>query len=326
MIFDVIIITLSFALLICTQYFFFFMKIVIYSTISILSIIVLAALGIHYIAPYAILKPPRINEPKLAEHFQQRLESLSISTADDLQLSAYLTSSAKAPSIAYFILLHGIGGCKEHFLGLSNKLRKQGIASIVFDSRAHGQSEGQYCTYGAKEKEDISAIIDLIKSRHPNAPIGIWGNSMGGAVAIQAMALDKRIDFGIIESTFTDLSQIVFDYQKRLFKIPSRKLSNYVLNRAGEIADFNPKFIQPIESVKNITQPILIAHGDADKNIPFAYGQALFAALSSEDKEFVRVPNGGHTGLFVTGGKKYENKLFSFIDRQLITANHLLSK
>ncbi len=301
----------------CTQLLFFLMKKNIYLVISLLSIVILSILAIHSVAPYAILKPPKVNHLKLAERFNQNLESLSISTADNISLSAYLITPTKNTPRGSIILLHGIGGCKEDFLGLSNKLRQQNIASIVFDSRAHGQSGGQFCTYGAKEKEDISAIIDLIESRYPNQPIGIWGNSMGGAIAIQAMASDKRINFGIIESTFTDLHQIVFDYQKRLLKIPSRALSDYVLKRAGEIASFNPTLIQPIEAVKHIKQPILLTHGDADKNIPFEYGQALFEALSAKDKEFVRVPNGGHTGLFITGGKKYENKLFNFIDRQL---------
>ena len=103
------------------------------------------------------------------------------------------------------ILVHGIGGCKESFLSLANRLANQGIASVLFDNRAHGQSGGQYSTYGFYEKKDISRIIDHIKEQDNQIPIGIWGNSLGGAIAIQSMEYDKRIHFGIIESTFTDM-------------------------------------------------------------------------------------------------------------------------
>ena len=180
-----------------------------------------------------------MNDPILAKQFKQNLEPLNISTVDGIELSAYWITPINPPR-GCLILLHGVGGCKEHFLGVANKLRQQDIASIVFDSRAHGQSGGQFCTYGAKEKHDVSVIVDLMEARYPHTPIGIWGNSMGGAVAIQAMALDKRISFGVIESTFTSLAKIGFDYQKRLSKISSRRLFNYVLKRVEKIANFNP--------------------------------------------------------------------------------------
>ena len=45
-----------------------------------------------------------------------------------------------------------------------------------------------------------------------------------------------------------------------------------------------------------IEQPIFIAHGDADLNIKFAYGQQLYEQAKSTDKEFYRVKDGGHYG------------------------------
>ena len=133
-------------------------------------------------------------------------------------------------------------------------------------------------------------------------PIGIWGSSMGGAIGILALAKDKRLKFGLIQSTFTELEQIVFDYKKRILKgIGIRFLSNYVLERAGKIANFNPKKVQPIEAVKNIEQSVMIAHGDTDKNIPYQYGQQLFDNLTATDKEFYLVRHGGHIGLWDAG-------------------------
>ena len=137
-------------------------------------------------------------------------------------------------------------------------------------------------------KKDIAQIVDKIKARQPNLPVGIWGNSLGGAIAIQALEFDERIKFGIIESTFTELNQIVFDYKKRILKgIGLKFLSDYALKKAGEIANFKPFKVQPIESVKNIEQPIFIAHGDADENISSKYGQQLFDKLKSKDKQFI---------------------------------------
>lgn len=275
-------------------------------------------IGINNIAPYAILQPPRINENIKPGNYNLRSSALNIITHDSLVLKGYFIEPKTDTAKGVVLFVHGIGGCKEHCLGLSEKLANMGIASLVFDSRAHGKSGGKYCTYGYKEKKDVSKIVDLIKNKYPDLKIGIWGNSLGGAVAIQALEYDERIGFGIIESTFTDLDQIVFDYQKRLSKgFGIRSISNYVLKRAGNIGSFDPKDVCPLNAVKNIEQPVLIAHGDADKNISVKYGKLLFENLRSKNKELVIVKGGEHFGLFETGGKEYKNKVFDFIENSL---------
>ena len=120
----------------CTQYLFFLMKKIIYLLAGLLSIAVISFIGIHFIAPYAILKPPKVNDPILAKQFKQNLEPLNISTVDGIELSAYWITPINPPR-GCLILLHGVGGCKEHFLGVANKLRQQDIASIVFLSLIH---------------------------------------------------------------------------------------------------------------------------------------------------------------------------------------------
>jgi len=279
---------------------------------------ILGIIGVYLIAPFAITQPPKIETSVTPEKMDLAFEDLNILTVDSVDLSGYWIKPETDSSKGILILIHGIGGCKEHFLGLAKELSKKGIESILFDGRAHGKSGGEFCTYGFKEKMDIAQIVDTIKSRKPNLPIGIWGNSLGGAIAIQALEVDKRIQFGVIESTFTDLNQIVFDYKKRILKgIGIRSLSDYALGRAGEVAGFDPLKIKPIESVKNIEQPVFMAHGDADENISFKYGQQLFDNLKTENKEFVLVKGGGHFGLFEAGGNDYKNKIMGFIERQL---------
>lgn len=289
-----------------------------YLVVGLFSIVILGFIGMNNIAPYAIIKPFKTSEAITPDQLGLKSEILDLTTKDGVELSAYWTKTETDTAKGIIILVHGIGGCKEHFLDLSKELSKKGIESIIFDGRAHGKSGGTFCTYGFKEKEDIAQIVDKIKQQQPDLPIGIWGNSLGGAIAIQALELEERIKFGIIESTFTDLEQIVFDYKKRILKgFAWRYLSNFALKRAGQIADFEPELVKPIESVKNIEQPVLIAHGDSDKNISWKYGQQLFDNLKSKNKEFVLIKRGGHFGLLTTGGVEYRDKLVNFIENNL---------
>jgi len=275
------------------------------------------------ILPYSIIKPQRISENITPDSLNLKSTHIDICVDKNVTLKGYWIQPDQNETKAIMILLHGIGGCKEHFLGLAKKLANKGIASIVFDSRAHGKSGGEYCTYGYKEKKDISKIINYIKSKAPTLPLGIWGNSMGGAIAIQALEEDNRLEFGIIESTFTELDQIVYDYQKRHLKgIGIKILTDFALKRAGEIGDFDPNMVKPIISVKNIEQPVLITHGDSDENISFHYGKALFDELKSKHKKFIKVKGGGHYDLSTKGGFNYNETIFDFLQNSIKKSQH----
>ena len=68
----------------------------------------------------------------------------------------------------------------------------------MLNLRGHGESRGTYCTFGYKEKYDIVSVIDeIMLDKRLSKNIGIWGQSLGGAIALQTMAIDKRIKYGV---------------------------------------------------------------------------------------------------------------------------------
>ncbi|MEL6636498.1 MAG: alpha/beta fold hydrolase [Bacteroidota bacterium] len=289
-----------------------------YTLAFFLLLALLFGVAVHFVAPYAIVQPPRIQEDLQPADLQLSSEELALRTEEGFPLAAYWIKSARDSVRGLIILVHGIGGCKEHFLPLAKELAQQGIETVVFDGRAHGRSGGEFCTFGYQEKKDISRIVDYIRQQQPDLKIGIWGNSLGGAIAIQALEIEQRIEFGIIESTFTRLDQIVYDYQQRLsMGLGKRWLSDHALRRAGALAQFDPQKVRPIESVRHLHQALFLAHGDRDENISVTYGQALFDQLASPQKELFIVPGGGHFDLFLQGGAPYKNALFHFINQQL---------
>ena len=160
--------------------------------------------------------------------------------------------------------------------------------------------------------------MNYLTLNHPTIPIGIWGTSLGGAIAIQSLEYDPRIDFGIIECTFTELDKIVYDYQKRIcFGLGFKFITDASLAKAGKLADFNPEEVKPINSVEHISQPMFMAHGKKDANISFGYGQQLFDNLKSKEKTFVALENQGHNYFYLAAGIEYRNKVIGFIEKQL---------
>ncbi|PQJ15166.1 alpha/beta hydrolase [Aureicoccus marinus] len=258
----------------------------------------------------------RLNEGT-PEDLELDYDNLVLIGQNDLELKGYWTLTKEEPK-AVVILVHGIGGNKEQMMNKADLLAQQGYDAILFDGRGHGESQGEHITYGFYEKEDIKRIVDFIKEENDSIPIGIWGNSMGGAIALQALEADERINFGIVESTFRSLDEVVFEYGKRMAKgVMIKQISDYALKRAAEEANFDPTAVQPIESAKEIEQAVLIAHGDSDKRISVDNAQDLFDSLKTEKKELVIVPRAGHLNMMEVGGEGFKSLVMDFVNSQV---------
>lgn len=240
-------------------------------------------------------------------------EYVTITTQDKLDLQGIFAHSQKDTLRGTIILLHGIRGYKEHFTPLSQDLNNRGYHTLSLDLRAHGESEGQYCTFGYYEKHDVQSAVDFLLNEKQLTHIGIWGQSLGGAIALQALAIEPRLEFGIVESTFSDFSTIVRDYSENTIGIRIPWLNDYLIYRAGQIAEFEPDSVRPSESSKLITQPMFIAHGDQDKRIKMSYGRKNFNRLSSIKKRFKIVKGANHLNLWQAGGDQYFEQLHIFL-------------
>lgn len=243
-------------------------------------------------------------------------EQLSYVSNDGLHLNAVLVKTSHVNPKGTILLIHGIRAGKEHYLPASKLLADNGYHSVLVDLRAHGQSEGKYCTFGFYEKQDITVLIDSLNKRNDvGANIGIWGNSLGAAVSLQAMAMDKRIKFGVIESTFSDFRTVVYDYSERTIGVNIPLINDYAIWWAEWMGEFDAEKVKPSEAVKHISQPVIMIHGDVDSNIDIKYGKLNYKNLLSKDKEFIEVHNANHGNVWQVGGESYFSKVITFVNR-----------
>lgn len=281
--------------------------------------ILIAYFTVNNILPYAPIKPNKfqslqiIKNPSLytPDKFNLEYQKLDFITTDNIQLKTHLIK-AKNPK-ATIILLHGIANNKESFYNLAKKYVKLDINVVLIDLRAHGQSEGVYCTFGYYEKYDIIQLIDKLDSLKIQKPYGIFGTSLGGAIALQTLEIEKRLEFGIIESTFDRLENVILEYSEDIFQFKSKYLVNMILTKSGDIANFNPFEVNPSESCKSIDVPMFIAHGDIDSKIPIKFNQINYQNLHTKQKRFITVKDANHLDLPNVGGEKYWNLIVKFL-------------
>jgi len=184
------------------------------------------------------------------------------------------------------IYLHGAADNRGSSLSVADHFVPPGFDVIAYDSRAHGDSEGKYCTYGFYEKRDLIKMLDGL----PPGPVVLLGSSLGAAVALQTAAIEKRITAVISIATFSDLRTV--GTERAPFVASAANIRD-AFAIAEKRASFSVDEVSPMAAAPAITAPVLLFHGKDDDEAPPAHSQRVFDALVAK-KELILVPDAGH--------------------------------
>ena len=73
---------------------------------------------------------------------------------------------------------------------------KEGIAVVSMDLRGHGQTEGKrgHCAPREEVLKDVDALIEYAQKLYPDAPVVMYGHSMGGNITLDYRARGEHND------------------------------------------------------------------------------------------------------------------------------------
>ena len=263
-------------------------KIILYSAVF--------ALGFGLVSLWSfwlVTRPPKIIGESTPETYGLNFERIEIEASDGIKLAGWLIPDAGnrqgAPAI---IILHGNGADKSDMLSFAKALHEK-FTVLLMDLRYFGESGGKYSTIGFKERGDASRAIDFLESRG-FTKIGIFGFSLGGAVAIMTAHEDNRILAAAAYPAHTDLRSIGRDTYGILgpLKYP---LVELMIVWAKLLIDKNALRDSPLESLQKLSIPILLTHSREDDQIPFSHAERLKDALKDNPRaEFYFMERGLH--------------------------------
>jgi pimeloyl-ACP methyl ester carboxylesterase len=248
----------------------------------------LASLASFWLA----VRPPRLVIPYAPRDFRLSVEEVTIVTDDGLRLAGWLAPRPGAPAV---ILLHGYPAEKADMLPLAAALAPR-FTVLLYDQRYFGRSEGRATTLGFRERADLRRAVDLLAARG-FAPVGVFGFSLGGAVALLAAAEDPRIRAVAAYAPFADLRLLGEELYAWLWlaKRPFVGMLR-VWSRAAFGADITRP--SPEEVAARLTIPVLLVASRDDEQIPFAHAERLRAALAGNPRaEFDLDARGRHGAL-----------------------------
>jgi hypothetical protein len=253
-----------------------------------------------------------------AKRLHVSLEDVQITSRDGILLRGWFMVP-EHPNGSLVVLLHGVADNRLGVLDYAKLLVGHGYAALLPDARAHGQSGGTIATYGILEKRDIHAWIDWAERHHPPTCVYGFGESMGAAIALQAIAEESRLCGLVAESPFATFREIAIDRVGQPFHAGpwlGRSLLRavvesgilYVRLRYGiNLAEAAPQL-----AVARSHTPVLLIHGAEDVNIPLRHSLLLQAA--NRGVGLWVVPNAFHTGAWSASPTEFPQRLLAALN------------
>jgi fermentation-respiration switch protein FrsA (DUF1100 family) len=167
--------------------------------------------------------------------------------------------------------------------------------ALMFDYRGYGKSEGQIHSENDIYLDGEAAYGYILSRGIKPENIIIWGQSLGGTVAIHT-AQWKHIFRTIIESSFTSMDSMA---SGQYWFLPTQLLLQF--------------HFDSINKISNILSPILIIHSPDDEMIGIQNGRELFEKANIP-KEFLET-RGSHNGGFSQSYLLYIEKLEKFFKK-----------
>jgi cephalosporin-C deacetylase len=183
-------------------------------------------------------------------------------------------------------------------------------AQFLLNIRGHGSSTKdvnpgfpKFLEYGLENPHtyifrgaymDCVRSIDFLCSRPEidSSRIGIWGTSMGGALALAASALDRRIKLCIFDLPFLSDFRNYFE----IGSWPSYQIRNYATRNNRSMASV----YQTLDyfDIKNLAPwvqcPVVMGVGLLDMTCPPAINFAAYNNVRVKNKVFYLYPDVGH--------------------------------
>lgn len=255
-----------------------------------------------------------LNEEFSAQEIDLEWESFEVVVSGGLSLKGQLLDKGAGRTAVF---CHGITWTRYGMFKYLEPFLDSSWNVVLYDHRAHGESEGRFATYGAYERRDLAAVITMVRRRwHATATL-LYGESMGAATVLQYLADDPQVTAAIADCPYTSMRG---ELVHQLFKmgLPARLHGVVLWIVRGYIrrkAKFDFYRVEPAADALASTCPLLLTHGAEDNYVPTRMSEKLYHARSPKAPTRLHLtPGAGHAESINTDRQTYLRVVREFID------------
>lgn len=279
--------------------------------IPLLLLAVLAWFGSNY-----LLARRPADEADSPANYGLAFETAEFRAGDGLLLRGwYIAAETSTKTV---IICSGANGSMDSDVTIAPWLHAAGFNVLLFDWRAHGQSEGDVVTLGFNERYDLIAAVQYVKSKGAER-VGGLGFSLGGTVALATAAVYEDISAVVADSPFVSLVSAVAGglIERHMPEALAYLLARLFIATACLRTRLNLFDIDLVRWVQRIApRPLLLIFGAQDVIAPKPEVDLIFAQAGIP-KEIWRVPEAAHRNISTLRPEEYRQRISEFFREQL---------
>ena len=196
------------------------------------------------------------------------------------------------PGRPLLLHFHGNGGNAEDRLGLGAYLKNAGYGVVLAEYRGYGGNPGR--PGEAAFAADAAALLAWTRGRFPDAPLVLWGESLGTGLVTRLAEGRDDIAAVVLESPFTSVAELAAGAYPWL-------PTDWLLRHRFENLPRMPR----------IAAPVLVVASAEDRLTPAE--QARRVAGAAPDARLVLLPGGAHPAVLNDGSGQGVRAVLGFL-------------
>ncbi len=259
---------------------------------------ILAAYGIVLGGMFAfqrsLLYLPPNDRPEASTARDIGMEAVTVTTEDGLDLMHWYRPPA-SPDGPVVVIFHGNAGHIGDRVPKYWPLLKAGLGVFFASYRGYGGNPGRPSEEGLTA-DALSVMTHLEDRGLPAERTVLYGESLGTGLAIK-MAVGRPVAGLILEAPPGSIAELA---QAHYWYVPAK----WLLLDQWNVIDL----------MDQVTAPLLLMHGEADRVVPVRFGRRVYE-VASEPKEGLFLESGGHADLYRF--PEVPERVIDFVRRQV---------
>lgn len=221
---------------------------------------------------------------------------------------------------AVIVILHGFGRDHRRAWRYGGFLREAGYGLLAFDFRSSRPAGRLPTTLGHHEVADARAAMRWLESQPGIAEtrIGMFGESLGGSVALIETAANPRIAALVVDCPFGNGVEALGDACERWAHLP-RWPTVPLLRQLGRMATgHDPGGLNAVHAASGLRdRPVFFIYSRLDNRLGPKHVGSLWQAAGSKDPLWM-IEDAGHNEGWRRHRADYESRVRGFFDRALL--------
>lgn len=211
------------------------------------------------------------------------------------------------------LMFHGYASCKSVILPEAKVFHEMGYSTVLVDFRACGGSAGTDTSIGVYEADDVAAAYEYVREHWSDQPVVLFGQSMGGAAVLRAVAVhDLQPAAIVLECPFDRLIATVKN-RFSVMGLPSFPFAQLLVFWGGVQQGFDGFGHNPMDYAREVSAPTLLLYGGRDRMVRPAEAERVFECLAGA-KAAEQFSELGHESYVARETDRWRDAISSFLE------------